>query len=111
MTTIIPVVLCGGTGTRLWPVSREGMAKQLLPIVGEETLLQMTLRRAAGEGFGPPMVIGAYAVRFTIREQVQAVAKTYFGDDGLTVGVLDPQPLPDKPRRPAAPARHGEALR
>ena len=40
-------------------------------------------------------------------EQVQAVAKTYFGDDGLTVGVLDPQPLPDKPRRPAAPARHG----
>ncbi len=45
-TTIIPVVLCGGTGTRLWPVSREGMAKQLLPIVGEETLLQMTLRRA-----------------------------------------------------------------
>lgn len=72
--TIIPVVLCGGTGTRLWPVSREGMAKQLLPIVGEETLLQMTLRRAAGEGFGPPMVIGAHAVRFTIREQVQAVA-------------------------------------
>ncbi|MGB2891433.1 MAG: sugar phosphate nucleotidyltransferase, partial [Albidovulum sp.] len=72
--TIIPVVLCGGTGTRLWPVSREGMAKQLLPIVGEETLLQMTLRRAAGEGFAPPMVIGAHAVRFTIREQVQAVA-------------------------------------
>lgn len=72
--TIIPVVLCGGTGTRLWPVSREGMAKQLLPIVGEETLLQMTLRRATGEGFGPAMVIGAHAVRFTIREQVQAVA-------------------------------------
>lgn len=74
MTTIIPVVLCGGTGTRLWPVSREGMAKQLLPIVGDETLLQMTLRRAAGEGFAEPMVIGAHAVRFTIREQVQAVA-------------------------------------
>lgn len=73
-TTIIPVVLCGGTGTRLWPVSREGMAKQLLPIVGDETLLQMTLRRAAGEGFGAPMVIGAHAVRFTIREQVAAVA-------------------------------------
>src|SRR5690606_1229357 len=72
--TIIPVVLCGGTGTRLWPVSREGMAKQLLPIVGEETLLQMTLRRATGEGFAEPMVIGAHAVRFTIREQVQAVA-------------------------------------
>lgn len=72
--TIIPVVLCGGTGTRLWPVSREGMAKQLLPIVGDETLLQMTLRRATGAGFGPAMVIGAHPVRFTIREQVQAVA-------------------------------------
>src|SRR5690606_41777126 len=72
--TIIPVVRCGRTGPRLWPVSREGMAKQLLPIVGEETLLQMTLRRATGEGFGPAMVIGAHAVRFTIREQVQAVA-------------------------------------
>ena len=72
--TIIPVVLCGGTGTRLWPVSREGMAKQLLPIVGEETLLQMTLRRAAGDGFGEPLVIGSHSVRFTIREQVAAVA-------------------------------------
>ena len=40
-------------------------------------------------------------------EQVQAVAARYFGDDGLTVGVLDPQPLPDAPRRPQAPAgRH-----
>ncbi|OYX45681.1 MAG: mannose-1-phosphate guanylyltransferase/mannose-6-phosphate isomerase [Rhodobacterales bacterium 32-67-9] len=72
--TILPVILCGGTGTRLWPVSREGMAKQLLPIVGDETLLQMTLRRAAGPGFAEPMVIGSHAVRFTIRDQVEAVA-------------------------------------
>ncbi|SPH18036.1 Alginate biosynthesis protein AlgA [Defluviimonas aquaemixtae] len=71
---ILPVILCGGTGTRLWPVSREGMAKQLLPIAGEETLLQMTLRRVAGNGFAEPMVIGAHPVRFTIRDQVEAVA-------------------------------------
>ena len=71
---ILPVILCGGTGTRLWPVSREGMAKQLLPILGEETLLQMTLRRVKGADFAEPMVIGAHPVRFTIREQVEAVA-------------------------------------
>ncbi|MBC7141892.1 MAG: mannose-1-phosphate guanylyltransferase/mannose-6-phosphate isomerase, partial [Rhodobacteraceae bacterium] len=57
---ILPVILCGGTGTRLWPVSREGMAKQLLPIVGDETLLQMTLRRATGPEFAEPMVIGSH---------------------------------------------------
>ena len=71
---ILPVILCGGTGTRLWPVSREGMAKQLLPIIGDETLLQMTLRRVTGADFAAPMVIGAHAVRFTIRDQVEAVA-------------------------------------
>ncbi|MGB3316086.1 MAG: mannose-1-phosphate guanylyltransferase/mannose-6-phosphate isomerase [Albidovulum sp.] len=71
---ILPVILCGGTGTRLWPVSREGMAKQLLPILGDQTLLQMTLARVAGNGFGAPMVIGAHAVRFTIRDQVEAVS-------------------------------------
>lgn len=71
---ILPVILCGGTGTRLWPVSREGMAKQLLPIIGDETMLQMTLRRVKGPDFAEPMVIGAHAVRFTIRDQVEAVA-------------------------------------
>ncbi|MCP5342896.1 MAG: mannose-1-phosphate guanylyltransferase/mannose-6-phosphate isomerase [Rhodobacteraceae bacterium] len=73
-TKILPVVLCGGTGTRLWPVSREGMAKQLLPILGKDTLLQSTLRRIAAPQFAAPMVIGGHPVRFTIRDQVEQVA-------------------------------------
>lgn len=72
---IRPVILSGGTGTRLWPVSREGMAKQLLPLTDDLTMLQKTLTRVVGHrGFGPPMVIGSHAVRFTLRDQVEAVA-------------------------------------
>lgn len=72
---IRPVILSGGTGTRLWPVSREGMAKQLLPLTDELTMLQKTLSRVVGQpGFGAPMVVGSHAVRFTIKEQVEKIA-------------------------------------
>ena len=43
---IIPVILCGGSGTRLWPISRENMPKQFLSLTGQESLLQMTALRA-----------------------------------------------------------------
>ena len=73
--TIRPVILSGGTGTRLWPVSREGMAKQLLPLTDDLTMLQKTLTRVTGaRGFGAPMVIGSHAVRFLLKEQVEKVA-------------------------------------
>jgi mannose-1-phosphate guanylyltransferase/mannose-6-phosphate isomerase len=73
--TILPVILSGGTGTRLWPVSREDMAKQLLPLTDDLTMLQKTLTRVQGAaGFGTAMVVGSHAVRFTIKEQVEAIA-------------------------------------
>ncbi len=73
--TIRPVILSGGTGTRLWPVSREGMAKQLLPLTDDLTMLQKTLTRVAGQAdFGRAMVVGSHAVRFTLREQADLVA-------------------------------------
>lgn len=46
MTTIVPVILNGGSGTRLWPMSREDRPKQFLPLVGDDTLLQNTVKRA-----------------------------------------------------------------
>ncbi len=73
--TIRPVILSGGTGTRLWPVSREGMAKQLLPLTGDLTMLQTTLARVNGaEGFSDPMIVGSHAVRFVLKEQAEKVA-------------------------------------
>ena len=48
MNNIIPVILCGGAGSRLWPASREALPKQFLPLVGEDSMLQQTLARVEG---------------------------------------------------------------
>jgi len=58
MIEIVPVILCGGSGTRLWPRSRAAKPKPFLPLVGDCTLFEATLRRcSAGEGFASPVVI------------------------------------------------------
>lgn len=55
---IVPVVLCGGSGTRLWPRSRAAKPKPFLPLVGSDTLFSATLLRCAdGEAFAPPVVV------------------------------------------------------
>ena len=69
---IHPVILSGGVGSRLWPLSRELYPKQLLPLVGENTLLQDTAARvAATEIFAAPLVIGNAEHRFIIAEQLR----------------------------------------
>lgn len=50
MSSITPVILCGGSGTRLWPLSRRSFPKQFVPLIGEKSLLQLTLERVAGLG-------------------------------------------------------------
>ena len=75
MTTLIPVILSGGAGTRLWPLSREMYPKQLLALTGERTMLQETALRLAGiAGAGEPIVVCNEAHRFTVAEQLRAVA-------------------------------------
>ena len=54
---ITPVILSGGSGTRLWPLSRTGRPKQLLSLTHEETMLQLTARRAVGRRFAAPIVV------------------------------------------------------
>ncbi len=66
-----PVVLSGGAGTRLWPVSRTLYPKQLLPLVSARTMLQETVRRVTGKRFAPPLVVCNEEHRFVIAEQLR----------------------------------------
>ena len=71
---ITPVILSGGAGTRLWPMSRESFPKQLLPLASEESLLQQTAQRVcADESFAQPMVICNAEHRFVVAEQLRAL--------------------------------------
>jgi mannose-1-phosphate guanylyltransferase/mannose-6-phosphate isomerase len=69
---IVPVILSGGSGTRLWPLSRKALPKQLLALTGERTMIQQTAGRAQGEGFAAPLVISGQDHRFLIAEQLRA---------------------------------------
>lgn len=71
-TRIVPVILSGGSGTRLWPLSRESFPKQLWPLASARTMLQETALRAVGEGFAPPIVVCNQEYRFLIAEQLRA---------------------------------------
>lgn len=74
---IIPVILSGGAGTRLWPLSRELYPKQLLPLVGEQTMLQDTVLRLEGlSELGAPLVVCNEAHRFMVAEQLRQVGQT-----------------------------------
>jgi mannose-1-phosphate guanylyltransferase / mannose-6-phosphate isomerase len=69
---IVPLVLAGGTGTRLWPVSRDAMPKQFLPLVGEKSTYQQALMRVSEPDlFAPPIVMTSDAFRFFARHQAE----------------------------------------
>src|SRR5476649_772292 len=70
---LVPVILSGGAGTRLWPLSRELYPKQLLALVTRDTLLQATVRRLKGLEASAPMVVCNEAHRFLVAEQLRAI--------------------------------------
>jgi mannose-1-phosphate guanylyltransferase / mannose-6-phosphate isomerase len=67
--SIVPVVLAGGSGTRLWPLSRDTMPKQFLPFNGGRSTYQEALLRVRASGFGQPIVVTGAAVRATAKRQ------------------------------------------
>jgi mannose-1-phosphate guanylyltransferase / mannose-6-phosphate isomerase len=95
---IVPVILAGGTGTRLWPVSRDTMPKQFLPLVGDRSTFQQALARVSDEAlFAPPIVMTSEAFRFFARGQAQELG-------------LDPTVVLEPMRRDSAPAIAAAAI-
>jgi mannose-1-phosphate guanylyltransferase/mannose-6-phosphate isomerase len=98
MTKIVPVILAGGAGTRLWPVSRDALPKQFLPLVGERSTYQDTLLRvAAGDLFAPPIVITGTDFRFFARRQAEEIG-------------IDPTVVVEPMRRDSGPALAAAAV-
>ena len=72
MPVIIPVIMCGGAGTRLWPVSRESMPKQFVPLIGQHSTFQQVMARICHpELFTRPLVITSSDFRFVVAEQLR----------------------------------------
>ena len=71
---IIPLIMCGGAGTRLWPASRENRPKQFLPLFGSYSTFQETIRRVSDPAlFGRPIVVTNGQYRFLVAEQLAAI--------------------------------------
>ena len=69
---LIPVLMCGGAGTRLWPVSRESMPKQFVPLIGDRSTFQQTMERIADPAmFARPIIITNEDFRFIVAEQLR----------------------------------------
>ena len=70
---ITPIILCGDSGVRLWPLSRKSYPKQFVPLVGKKTLFQGSVLRMKGSGYAAPVVISNSDFRFIVTEQLQEV--------------------------------------
>src|SRR5678815_3863996 len=73
METVHPVLLSWGSGTRLWPLSRESHPKQFLPLSGDDTMLQATWQRVASVATAPPIVVANEEHRFLVAEQLRQI--------------------------------------
>ncbi|MBT0957761.1 mannose-1-phosphate guanylyltransferase/mannose-6-phosphate isomerase [Alphaproteobacteria bacterium KMM 3653] len=74
---IYPVLLCGGSGTRLWPLSRKSYPKQFVPLVGDQTLFQASALRLTGDGFADPVIVTNSDFRFIVTEQLAAIGREH----------------------------------
>ena len=100
---IHPVILCGGSGTRLWPLSRRSFPKQFARLTGEGSLFQQTVRRLSGPGFADPLLLTSAEFRFIVTEQL---AETGRAADRI---LIEPEPRNTAPAILAAALSLAEA--
>jgi len=74
MKKILPVIMCGGSGTRVWPESRETLPKQFIPLVGERSTFQTTMEMLADPAFEQPIVVSNFDYRFLIADQLREIS-------------------------------------
>ena len=72
---ITPVILCGGSGTRLWPLSRQSYPKQFSALLGSQSLFQRSVERLSGRQFHPALIVTASDFRFIVTEQMAAIKR------------------------------------
>lgn len=96
--TLHPVILCGGSGTRLWPSSRKAYPKQFAPLLGKNSLYQQTLLRLQGVEFSAPVIMTGEDFRFMAVEQAEAL------------GCMDARVVVEPVGRDTAPAILAAAL-
>src|SRR6185436_4474064 len=74
MTMVVPLIVCGGSGTRLWPASRASRPKQFLPLFGPLSTFQETIERVSGAAvFGRPVIVTNRDHRFLVADQLKAI--------------------------------------
>ncbi|MBG0802096.1 NTP transferase domain-containing protein, partial [Methylocystis sp. H4A] len=73
MKKILPVIMCGGSGTRVWPESRETLPKQFIPLIGERSTFQTTMAMLADPAFERPIVVSNFDYRFLIADQLREI--------------------------------------
>lgn len=76
MTIVHPVILCGGSGARLWPMSRKSYPKQFCALIDDDSLYQATIKRVSGDGFAPPIIVTAAPFRFIAADQLACLRIT-----------------------------------
>jgi mannose-1-phosphate guanylyltransferase/mannose-6-phosphate isomerase len=72
---ILPVIMCGGAGTRVWPESRESLPKQFISLVGPLSTFQMVVEMVADDAFEPPVIISNHDYRFLVVEQLKNIGR------------------------------------
>src|SRR5579862_4632223 len=71
---LIPIVMCGGSGTRMWPESRESLPKQFIPLIGDKSTFQTIMKMVSDRSvFAEPVVLTNMAYRFRVAEQLNEI--------------------------------------